>query len=71
MPGCSIERPPDHRRDRVAREVVVGRTEAAGQHDEIDPRQRLPAQIGNQVPIVADDRFRAQLDADARRAARR
>ena len=53
----------DRRRHRLARQIVVGRSQATGHHDEIDPRQRLPAQIGNQVPVVANHGFRAQLDA--------
>ena len=58
------ERQSDRRRHRVAGEIVVGRSQATGHHDEIDARQCLPAQIGNQVPVVADHRFRAQLDAN-------
>ena len=63
--------PPDDGGDRVARQVVVGRTQAAGHHDQVHARQRLPHQVGDQLPIVADHGFRAQLDADRRTAVRR
>ena len=44
------QRPSDHRRHRVTREIVVGRSQPAGQHHEIDARQCLPAQLGQSDP---------------------
>ena len=64
--ASSISGSAEHLCDGFARQIVVGRTQAAGQHDEIDALERLPAQIAASAPVVADDGLGTQLDAERR-----
>ena len=62
------ERHTKHLGDRLARQIVVCRTEAAGQDEEIAAIERLPAQAGDARPLVAHHGLRPQLDAQRREA---
>ena len=49
---------------RIARDVVVGRPEAAGQDDEVDAIESAAQVLGDFAATVADDGLRSQLDAE-------
>jgi len=53
-----------HLRHDVARQVVVGRAEAAGEHDHVGTLQRLPQHRREIGALVADDRLDAQVDPE-------
>ena len=54
----------EHARDGVARHVVFGRTEPAGDDDEIGPRQRALDDARQLADVVGDDRLEADVVAD-------
>ena len=62
--GSSIKRPADHAGDGVARHVVVGRAQAAGQDDQVGARQRVRDDAGQRVDAIADDVLGADADAE-------
>ena len=64
------QRPADDAGDRVARHVVVGRPEAAGQDDQVGARQRVRDDAGERVDAIADDVLGADADAEAGEARR-
>ena len=58
------QRPADHAGDRIARHVVVGRAQAAGQDDQVGARQRVRDHAGQRVDAIADDVLGADADAE-------
>ncbi len=66
--GVLDQRPADHPGDGVARDVVVGRAEAAGQHDQVGPPHRVGDHAGQRIDAIADDVLGADADAEAGQA---
>ena len=58
------QRPADHAGDGIARHVVVGRAQAAGQDDQVGARQRVRDHAGQRVDAIADDVLGADADAE-------
>ena len=66
-----VQRQAEHLGDDVARQVVVGRPEPAGEDDEVGALERLPEDRRQIGAAIADDRLGAQVDAERREAVRR
>ena len=59
-----VERDPERARHRVARHVVLGRTEAAGHDDQIRPHERALDHARELADVVGDDGLQAHVVAD-------
>ena len=58
------ERHTQHVSQRIARNIVVGRPEAAGQDHEVDAVEGAAQVLGYLTAVVPDDGLRSQLDAE-------
>ena len=64
MASSIVEGHPEHARHRVARDVVLGRTEPAGADDQIDRVERRRQHLGQLVDGIADHDLQANVVAD-------
>ena len=62
--GMLDEGKANHVCQRIARHVIVGRPEAAGQDDQVGALERAPQMLADLAPVVADNGLRPQLDAE-------
>ncbi len=59
-----VQAPPQRRGHRLAREVIVGRAEAAGEHDDVGALQRRPHGEFEVRELVPHDAASHQVDAE-------
>ncbi len=62
--GVLDQRPADHAGDGLARHVIVGRAQTAGQDDQVGARQRVRDDAGQRIDAIADDVLGADADAE-------
>ncbi len=62
--GVLVQGPPERRGHGLTREVVVGRAEAAGEHDEVGALQRRPHGELEVRELVTDDAAGHDVDAE-------